>query len=1035
MDLSHRLPYPDPNVYNDIFPNGTIKSSYRDLSTKNVKKISLSLSKFVKMISTFDETEVFACFNVARNLLFNNSPKIRRDALFIIIETSKTSLFEHTIPYLLLMAHDDNAQIKQDSTTALATTSKKAGGLKKVREIVVSALGSMGAVAFDTDSELDAEGILGKSRIASSVCSSAAQILTVMSDVLQPREKVELLQYIRKATQGLVAALQDIDNTSNETLFYNQRLRSCLFKLHQESLNIERCPHPTPEQILLEKDPQCVKFSGPLFIKLCTKDNYKLMLKNSLILNEYYQEFLKNSDDQTINISLSCDLTTENMITAVTLLIDHKYTHLNIDRISKNSSIWECLPEKVLLKVIECSNPVDPNDVVKYSKYYTDVDKLEFVSNALPEQIADALLAIAQPEDIIMIESKWPSSTNKCIRKWQKSPKTDWWSEIIKDNLRYFIEDDCGAVAMTVPVNEAANFANTVAQIVSERLTNGQEISEDMWYSTSLTNSLIDIIIERNPDIKIQPEKKQDIYTAIYQNIILNTDESEAGEMIGQLSLSSQTSLIEFPNSYEFLSHFFKVVSIADVPENVELQYLKDYFEISYTDFLLHVFLGIFDKSALDSSVSIFLYSIPLEKRQKLIEQAIKNNFIDSTVALLISCDEKDKLRIPDTDWLCPYLSIMNIKFENNSPFARFWRNEKINFDEISSEEMLWVASREDCTAYMDTICHSTFPVDKPINFHLFITALLNASLDCHKTREFLEIALQSLDNLTQLDPQTVTILSECFCLIAKLPPEELMAFLSSITSILASSHSNSIVSCLHAAIPVYLQDVPRERWVELRDSLSTGPVSGLIEFDNYLSQLFNEDDLSLFREFPAAAAKYYLSSNRKDELRDLLSGLSNAMIQEELERAEKYSIENIEITVDKSSSTIHAESISTDDPFTLDVILPDKYPLEQPFFRVSSIGKEKLTQDARDEVKKECLRRDGIFAAISTWAARIDSVVSKVETCPICLSLLDARMNLPKMKCSTCHKCCHASCLEKWLRNSLKKNCPFCRTRWHRQK
>lgn len=1039
MDLSHRLPYPDPDVYLNIFSDGNIKSCYRDLYAKYGKKITIAMGKITKEIQNLDETEVFACFNAARICIFNNSPKIRRDALFLIAEISKTYLTEHTLPYFLILAHDDNAQIKQDASKALAAISRKIGGLKKAKEIVISALGSMGATAFNRENLIDPEEILGKSRIAGSVCLSSSQILGVMMDDLKQNEKAELLQYIRKATEGLYDTLNDIQNSSNDTLFYSPRLRSALYKLHYEALPIPKCPHPLVEKLLLEIDPQCMKVAAQLIPKLCKEDQWKLFIQNPLYLNEFYKEFLANCDDSTINMSLSRNLSQENMTNAINLLIKNNFQNIDVVAICNNPYVWSILPEKLIRDVIKCANTINPKNVILYSKYFDNIQQIRFPDKSLPEEMAAALISVAKTTDINYIEQQWPNATNNCIRIWNKSPKTDWWSDILKENLRYYIEDDCGAISMAVPVSESSNFANLVAEVVIDRLNKGQEVTDDMWYATAITDPLIDVIIKLNPNIQIEATKKQDIYTAIYQNIIINTDESEAGELIGHISLSSQTSLMEFPNSYDFLSHFFKVVSIADVPEDIELQYLKDYFEISYSDFLLHVFLGKFDASILDSSISKFVYSIPFERRQNLLSQSIRNQFIENSVILLISADENDrnKLKIDECDILAPYLSMMNIDYDWKSDFAKFCRGEKIDISNFkgSMEELLWIATKENCPQYISNICASIFPVSLSINFHLFISALLNTDIETTKFRELLDTALQSLDNLTPLDPQTVLILSDCFAKMSLLQADELISFCSSVSSLLASQHVPSIVSCLHHSIPFFLQKVTREKWIELRNSLSQGPVSGLIEFDSIISEMFSEDDLSMFRDFPSAASRFYANFNKKDELKDLLSGLSHQMIEDELKKAQNYTIENILISVDVNSHTIHAESISTDDPFTLDVIIPDIYPLETPLFRVSSIGKEKLTQDARDEVKKECMRQDGIFAAISTWAARIDSVISKVEVCPICLSLLDAGMNLPKMKCSTCHKCCHASCLEKWLRNSLKKNCPFCRTKWHRQK
>ena len=102
--------------------------------------------------------------------------------------------------------------------------------------------------------------------------------------------------------------------------------------------------------------------------------------------------------------------------------------------------------------------------------------------------------------------------------------------------------------------------------------------------------------------------------------------------------------------------------------------------------------------------------------------------------------------------------------------------------------------------------------------------------------------------------------------------------------------------------------------------------------------------------------------------------------------------------------------------------------------YEIFSIGKETLTRECRDEVIRESNRSSGIVSAINTWKTRILSIFSNESPCPICFSLLDENGDLPKMRCLTCHRCCHSTCIKKWWTNSDHKICPWCRSTWKKQ-
>ena len=1036
MDLSHKLPYPPCDSYIGIFSDSATNDLYREILSKNIKKMSIGLIKITKLVPGMSELEVFACFSAARVSFFNNSPKIRRDALHLLIAISETFMGEHTIPYFLMLAHDENAQIKQESSSALALTTKRCGGLRKHKSIVISAIGSFGTIAFSHPEITVPEKILSKSRIASCAVLSAAQILSIMKAELTPKEISELIQYIKVATSSLIQALTELDKSSNETLFFNQKLRACLYRLYQETASFPKCPHPNISDLIKETDPQCLKHVGPLIASLCGTSGWKELLENSALLNSFYDEFLKHAEPETVDISLSKHLSVENLKKGLQFLQDNNYKDITIRPFCECPEIWDSLPEEFLKRVIKYTKPIIAKYVPKYKKYINDIDAIEFTESSPLDEVADALISIAQPRDIVVIEERWPNVICRCIKKWKLSPKTDWWSEVISCDLKAFAEEDAAAIEMATPQEEKAVYHALIADIIIEKLNNLEEVSSDMWEITELTPTLVSRIIELNPNISVEQGRKQKIYSTVYQTIKQTKDESEAGEMIGKLTLSSHTSLEEFPDSYDFLSHFFKVVAIDDVPENVELQFLFDYFRISYPDFGLHFFLKKFDESILDSNISRFVLNLSDEKRQELLNAAIEKEFFDVAVVLISTSKNKKMLHVTENNRIIPYLYIMKLSITSSTDLAKFLRGEEYDvkaIDSIPSDELWYAALSKATMDEIDNLAGTVLPAQTSLDFHLFLLALDNAHLPPNESMNHLLNVLLSLECIPQLDTATVDVLTKLFVRVSEVDSDDIIAFATSVSSYLSTSHSQSILQCLHGSIHAFLDSVPRESWEQLRDALSMGTVAGPIEFDNVVCQKFTDNDTSLFRAFPTAAVRYYQSHPHKDRLRSKLINLCATMVKETIDKALSTKIEGVSMTAE--GNTIICESTSSDDDFTLKIIIPNDFPLQLPIFDVSPLGKEKLTQDTRDEVKREFLRRDGIICSISTWAARIDAIVTKVEVCPICLSLLDQGRNLPKMKCSTCHKVMHAGCIEMWLKNSLKKNCPCCRAKWKRLK
>lgn len=192
-----------------------------------------------------------------------------------------------------------------------------------------------------------------------------------------------------------------------------------------------------------------------------------------------------------------------------------------------------------------------------------------------------------------------------------------------------------------------------------------------------------------------------------------------------------------------------------------------------------------------------------------------------------------------------------------------------------------------------------------------------------------------------------------------------------------------------------------------------------------------------LIENFPNACAKWFISIGQDEQIREKVSQSYSLKLIPTLIQSTVNSVTSNEIEVisNEKERTIKCEFIKDDDSFHLQVKIPEDYPLELPRIEIPSIGKDSVTRETRDEVIREAMRPNGLTCAILTWKARIQSIVDNINPCPICLSLLDERGELPKAKCPTCHQCCHQSCMKQWMSNSVKKVCPWCRALWKVQR
>jgi len=69
------------------------------------------------------------------------------------------------------------------------------------------------------------------------------------------------------------------------------------------------------------------------------------------------------------------------------------------------------------------------------------------------------------------------------------------------------------------------------------------------------------------------------------------------------------------------------------------------------------------------------------------------------------------------------------------------------------------------------------------------------------------------------------------------------------------------------------------------------------------------------------------------------------------------------------------------------------------------------------------------IEEGLRLWKGNIDKKLQGIEECMICFSVIHGTsFQLPRIRCRTCKKKFHSSCLYRWFNTSQKSTCPLCR-------
>ncbi|KAK8898804.1 listerin E3 ubiquitin protein ligase 1 [Tritrichomonas musculus] len=1040
MDLSHRIPFPDLNTFQNYFTNQNASILYNDCRSKNNKRVSCALEQLTTLIPQFNEAENYASFALARSTMQSASQKTRLDSLHLLLALSKTSLCSHIIPYILLLTHDDYPQVKAEASSNLTKLLKEIGGLRQCLPQLIPAIGSMGHIAFTGANSTNVDEVMSKSRLASCSVLAGTQLFSLLSKDINRSSSAELIQYIKIAINGVRNALNNPE--SSEILFYNQRLRCCLYRLQQETEKIKGCPRFIFDDFLKEKDPQCLKYVFTL-IKTAENIEWPRLVENPMLLNNFIDDFIKNTSNEELSKAFHL-LDEKNVL----LVVDYFSKAKNLDLIDYNyivtiPQIWEKLSDEILRRAITADTVVDAHYIIKFSSYFQSSNQIALSSPS--EEASEAFLLIGKPDEIPKFIQNFPRSIIMTIQKWTRSPKTDWYVSAL--NLKQATIEDADTISEIIPEDKKEEFTNLVNQIITEKLQKDEEVSPSLWRYTELNDEICQLIIQKEVQINTDESTKQKHYQKIINFVENSQSESNAGTIIGKIS--STVKIDNFPNthSYDFLESFFNEYQINDAPVNIEIEFLNEYLAKEFPNFEITFYMGTFTLERTIESVSQFLSNLTHEKREEVLKTSIDMKLYQ--VALFLIATTKEALKVPKIEFLAPFLIqvpsysswIDSFCNDEKSQFVQFLKNPEDRSLMIYKDHPFFLFASATSHLYEPTYIYeaaeSMINSASSLYFFLILKSLTNVDIVIPKYPEMLLSVLSTIASLPTPNSLILSALEDFFCLSAKLDNQQLFDLLSKCSFNLTSK----IVSCLKKASLLYLEKIDYKEWPILRQSLSKGPVSSLNVLDESIATKIDINESEKFsfliENFPNAAAKWFLLIGKDEKIKEKVSQTFSVKFIPILIQSTVQSVNSneIEVVSDEKERTIKCEFVKDDDSFHLQVKIPDDYPLELPRIEIPSIGKDSVTRETRDEVVREALRPNGLTCAILTWKARIQSIVDNVNPCPICLSLLDERGDLPKAKCPTCHQCCHASCMKQWMSNSVKKICPWCRALWKVQR
>jgi len=1050
MDLTHRIPFPPVESYHGIFHNANMGAFYNDLMSKNVQRSSRAAKFFNENIQYLEDIELFAIFNLTRHNMLKNSVSLRKDCLQLLISLCKTVLITDCLPYIFILANDENKQIKIEAGAFFGITTKGVGGIKTFLPKMISSLGSMGALAFSQSDENDAEGIVSKSHIAGSVLLAANNILGVLVNELTHREIVELLQYLKTATSEFSILLNN-ELDSNQSLFYTQRLRCSLYKLYTQTSSIAKAPCIGFECLVKEKDNHCLKYVSPLFRKICPNLEWKVLLSNSYLLGNLYSDFLIHCNNDEIKQSLFM-VEPDNVLKGILYLLQIGDSCVPIEVLLSNTSIWNSIPEDLLFSVIRSASSINASFVIKYPSLFKNLETIEFSSDSDFCDIVNAIVRLAVTDDIPYIITKFPQYIIEVLKLWTISPMTDWWCSDFVLVLKKLIHADILTVKLVVPSQEKCFFMDQVTSSIIDMIRNGNPISPNHWENANITTELCETIISNKTYIDEVVRARYQIYNSVYHHIMLSFVASESGKLVSSMISISQVIPTIIMNDFDFLSSLFESYPITPFPEDSILFYFQEYLDHSFPDLTLLAYLGMFDKSFVIPMIHCYFSTKQSSEVILLYEKALSLGL--HNVCLMILLLSSQPLQFPFDIGFYPLIyNIRNdIEFkgiDNLDPkdegFLKFIKGygypKEIYSD--SYQHVLFIISQESgLNIDFIQIDRLYFPTYSSLDFYLILKSLLLYKPDFPVFETVFIHLLSSLEILPPLIPETCSLLTEIFILFRQFSIKDIFDLIEQILPLLFDKVGSKVLSCFEESLPFLIESLPSNEWKSLRDVLSKGQINTIFVFDTCLFREFEKfkgdcNNLGeLFFKFPQSGSRWISSfPDSIDNLTKeyLVSEISKRLLSKIFNIVQDFRQDGLIIAI--KDREILCKSSFSDEPFMLRIQFPKNFPLEPPFFEISSMGKEKITQNCIDEVKRESIRSSGITHSINTWFTRVSTIISQEDPCPICLSLLDHTGSLPKTKCSICHKACHLTCISIWVTHSLRKDCPWCRSKWKRYK
>lgn len=137
----------------------------------------------------------------------------------------------------------------------------------------------------------------------------------------------------------------------------------------------------------------------------------------------------------------------------------------------------------------------------------------------------------------------------------------------------------------------------------------------------------------------------------------------------------------------------------------------------------------------------------------------------------------------------------------------------------------------------------------------------------------------------------------------------------------------------------------------------------------------------------------------------------------------------NTNNTNDDAFVSVKVQFVSNDVCFTLNVNIPQSYPLRIAEVEMLCPGVPKRILAGWNISTMKMLRTRTIAAAVESWTMNVRGFIGGLCECPICLSVAHSQSNsLPSSGCPTCKNKFHSECLLKWLRTSHNSKCPLCR-------